>query len=343
MLKTGNILQVTDSLAGVGQSAAIVDGAGLFRVQFSVAANAASSLVHISLTQAVLSDADNNPMTLGTVTAGSITVVNASPPEVTGVAFGSSSWTSPFPDLGGYPIPSGSAQLNPLPWFKLDTVSITFNEAVTVTQGSLAITGINVASYASSGFSYNSATLTATWTFATAFDDDRLTLALASTGANAVTGGGLALDGEWTNGVSTFSSGDGTPGGDFDFNVNILPGDVNATGTVNILDTVVTRNHQFSSFGSGNYSILDDVDGNGSVSIIDTIDVRNRQFTGLPTVPSPGAVGSMSSVTPAAALHCKQRTLRSRPRPRIPWLRTSIHRPASSRVCSGQCCRADCQ
>ncbi|HET6250034.1 MAG TPA: ELWxxDGT repeat protein [Tepidisphaeraceae bacterium] len=204
-------------------------------------------------------------------------------PQVAGVSFGSSQWTSAFPDAGGYAIPTGPAQLTDLPWINLDTISITFTEAVNITQNSLSITGVNIAAYTASGFSYNAATFTATWTFAVPFGADKLLLTLASTGVNAVTdAAGKPLNGAWNNGSGAFPSG-GAAGGDFNFNVNILPGDVDGSGAVNIIDTVATRNLQFNSAGSPAYSIFNDVDGNGSISIIDTINVRNRQFTSLPT------------------------------------------------------------
>jgi hypothetical protein len=204
-------------------------------------------------------------------------------PTVTGVTFRSSGWNASFPDASGYAVPGGAGQLLDLPWINLDTISIGFSENVAVTQNSLGVFGVNVLSYVSSGFSYNATTFTATWTFSTAFGADRLRLSLASSGANAVVdASGNKLDGAWVNGATAFPSGDGAAGNDFNFDVNILPGDTDRSGSVNIIDTVSTRNLQFNSVGSSGYSIFNDVDGNASISIIDTIDVRNRQFTSLP-------------------------------------------------------------
>ena len=108
---------------------------------------------------------------------------------------------------------------------------------------------------------------------------------LAATGTNAVTSsaGGVALDGTWANGASAFPSGAGAPGTGFDFDLNVLPGDVAQNGgPVNILDVVKTRNLQLTSPGIGNYSPMYDVTGGGNITILDVIDVRNRQLSSLP-------------------------------------------------------------
>ena len=49
---------------------------------------------------------------------------------------------------------------------------------------------------------------------------------------------GAALDGDWTTSVSTFAagSGNGAPGGDFNFRFNVLPGDSNADGSISSSD-----------------------------------------------------------------------------------------------------------
>jgi hypothetical protein len=207
-------------------------------------------------------------------------------PVVTAVSVDSTSWSSSFPDASGYAIPTGSSQLTDLPWINLNQVNIKFNEAVNVVQGDLTVDGVNTPNYTISNFSYNATTFTATWTFGSAIGDDKLLLDLSGTGGNAVTSatGGVALDGTWTNGSSTFPSGNSAPGTDFDFDLNVLPGDVKQTGgPVTILDVIAVRNEQLTSAGGAGYSPLDDVDGSGSINILDVIDVRNRQLTTLPS------------------------------------------------------------
>ena len=47
---------------------------------------------------------------------------------------------------------------------------------------------------------------------------------------------GNKLNGEWTNQVSSYPSGDAAAGGDFSFRFNVLPGDVNQDDIVDIFD-----------------------------------------------------------------------------------------------------------
>src|SRR5262249_22246412 len=106
---------------------------------------------------------------------------------------------------------------------------------------------------------------------------------------------GNALDGEWSQGASTFPSGDGVPGGDFRFRFNVVPGDVNRNGGVNAQDVILTRNRQGSSVAApANYSVFYDVNGNGGINGQDLILVRNRQGAVLPVgEPSLGTVSSL--------------------------------------------------
>jgi hypothetical protein len=223
-------------------------------------------------------------------------------PTITGVSVDSTAWSSKFPYASGYPIPTGSSQLTDLPWINLNQVNITFNEAVNVAQGDLTVDGVNTPSYTISNFSYNATTFTATWTFGSSIGADKLLLDLSGTGTNAVTStaGSVPLDGTWTNGTSTFPSGNNAPGTDFKFDLNVLPGDVKQTGgPVTILDVIQTRNAQLTSAGGTGYSAFDDVDGGGSVNILDVVDVRNRQLTSLPSG-TPAIATAAAQVAPAA-------------------------------------------
>jgi hypothetical protein len=148
------------------------------------------------------------------------------------------------------------------------------------------VDGVNTPSYTISNFSYNATTFTATWTLGSSIGADKLLLDLSGTGTNAVTSatGNVALDGTWTNGTSTFPSGNNAPGTDFKFDLNVLPGDVKQTGgPVTILDVIAVRNEQLTSAGGAGYSPLYDVDGSGSINILDVVDVRNRQLSSLPS------------------------------------------------------------
>jgi hypothetical protein len=238
----------------------------------------------------ITTDQRGDPRSInGAVDIGSVEVgaaVSTPTPVVTGVSVDSTAWASSFPYASGYPIPTGSSQLTDLPWINLNQVNVTFNEAVNVAQGDLTINGVNTPNYTISNFSYNPTAFTATWTLGSSIAADKLVLDLSGTGNNAVTSatGDVPLDGGWTNGTSTFPSGNNSPGTNFDFDVNVLPGDVKQTGgPVTILDVIAVRNAQLTSAENTGYSPLDDVDGSGSINILDVVDVRNRQLTSLPT------------------------------------------------------------
>jgi hypothetical protein len=91
-------------------------------------------------------------------------------------------------------------------------------------------------------FDYDLATMTATWRFEGWTLGDQYAISLS----DAVTDiEGNRLDGEWVNpvarstinaAVSEFPSGDGEPGGDFNFAATLLNGDFNLDGVVNQTD-----------------------------------------------------------------------------------------------------------
>lgn len=223
-------------------------------------------------------------------------------PQVTNVLVDGQNWTSPA--LGGsYAIPVGSAsQTQPLPWTNVNQIQVAFSEDVNVQQSSLVLTGVGGA-YAISGFSYNASTFTATWTLSTPIAADKLHIALASTGPAAVTSvaGGISLDGEWTDNVSTYPSGNVTAGGDFNFAFNVLPGDVNQDGVVDIQDLTSVANHWLGAGPTG------DVNADGAVDIQDLTALANHW---LQTLPAGGGGGGgeadaavvISDSAPAAPL-----------------------------------------
>ncbi|HEY4308586.1 MAG TPA: Calx-beta domain-containing protein [Pirellulales bacterium] len=231
--------------------------------------------------------------------------VAATPPTITGVVVDGTSWSptalSALQAAGqgnglGYSFPVGStAQLNSLPWGNVNQVQVTFSEAVNVSQSSLSVTGVN-GSYAVSNFSYNPSTFTATWTLVNGISRDRLNLVVHASGAGAVTDtAGDPLDGEWTNGVSSYPSGNGTAGGDFNFGFNVLPGDANQDGVVNAQDLAIVSSGWLKSGPHG------DVNADG---IINAQDLAAISSSWLATLPAGGAQASVESaavtVAPAA-------------------------------------------
>jgi hypothetical protein len=119
-----------------------------------------------------------------------------------------------------------------------DTIAIQFTENVLqVRPDSLQLVGLFFGSAlpallpGAEGFAYDDASRTATWSFASPLPADQYYLSLQE---SVLDSDGNALDGEWSNPfsvettnalVSQFPSGNGEPGGDFNFVFTILPGD----------------------------------------------------------------------------------------------------------------------
>jgi hypothetical protein len=213
-------------------------------------------------------------------------------PAVVAVEVASTSWSETFVDylqsasLGqeGYAIPLGSsAQSATLTWTNLDQIKIRFNKDVIVDSADLSLSGINATAYGFSDFHYDPQTRFATWTLTTPLDRDRLRLDLDAGGFGAVRDlENNILDGEWTNNVSTVS-GNGTAGGDFQFNFNVLPTDVNNSANVTSFDYVYIRQLEGKSTTSPGYIAKRDIDGSGLIDSTDWQEAIDRYFETLPT------------------------------------------------------------
>jgi hypothetical protein len=107
---------------------------------------------------------------------------------------------------------------------------------------------------------------------------------------------GQALDGDWTNGVSSFPSGNGIGGDDFKFQINVLPGDVDKNNCVNIADLYVVSSKVGKNAGDTGYSYRCDIDGNGSNNTTD-YNLAYARFGNL--LPS-GSPAGMTNDAPTA-------------------------------------------
>ena len=99
----------------------------------------------------------------------------------------------------------------------------------------------------------------------------------------------FAPDTEWTDPVGattdSFPSGNGVPGGDFKFGVNVLAGDVNGHGKVDGADLLqVRRRMSIVKPAPGLYNIFFDVNGDGVINATDLAWVRRQQQQSLPAV-----------------------------------------------------------
>jgi VCBS repeat-containing protein len=307
-------LRVTDALET--GAAPLDNGDGLFRVRFRVAPDIVSE-VPISFTALFTNLADENGQPLPIDRAGgAIAITELAAPKVAEVLVRGSDWTPEFlgalhPQGLGYPVPAGQAQLADLPWRNIDQIVVRFNEHVDVDREDLIVRGVNTATYAITGFNYDPATFTARWTFQAPLAADKLRIDLAGDGLDPIrNANNVRLDGNWTDGGAAFPSGNGRSGGNFLFRMDILPGNVDQEGPTNVLDTIKTRNRQFTSVGDANYSPLFDVNGSGRIDIFDTVQVRNLQFTDLPAG-QPGSAGSPAAApSPAPAITATRRIAR---------------------------------
>ena len=177
-------------------------------------------------------------------------MLSGNAPKVVDIEVAGTAWSSAFVGylqshgLGtnGYSIPQGSsAQSTSLTWTNINQIILTFDKDVIVKAADLSISGMNSTTYGFSDFHYDPQKYVATWTLNAAIYKDRLRLDLDANGADPVRDlSGNVLDGEWTNNSSTVS-GNGTAGGDFQFNFNVLPTDVNNSGGITSYDYVFIR------------------------------------------------------------------------------------------------------
>ncbi len=166
-------------------------------------------------------------------------------------------------------------QLRTVPVGAADTISIVFSENVNIEASYLRVVGYNMANVPTLvDFSYDAETFTATWRFENLTANDNYIISLSDAVTNTQ---GYRLDGEWGNpGVvntspyygagSTFPSGDGHAGGDFNFVVTLLAGDANRDGYVDETDYDIIQSHLDGSGG------FEDGDFNGD-GVIDATDM----------------------------------------------------------------------
>ncbi|MBI2826572.1 MAG: aryl-sulfate sulfotransferase [Planctomycetia bacterium] len=207
-------------------------------------------------------------------------------PRVTSVQVGSTQWRNAFrnqltaANLGsadGYEVPGGANQLKTLPWSNLNQIVIQFSEDVSVQAEDLVVQGANVPLYDFSSFSYDAENRTGIWTLAAPIDRDNVTLHLDGASAAGVRDlVGNLLDGEWTSGLTNYPSGNGTKGGNLDFQFRVLPGDFNQDSSVNISDI------QQIALSWLQGDPLHDGNGDGLVDISEIQLVAAKWLTALP-------------------------------------------------------------
>jgi hypothetical protein len=241
-----------------------------------------------------------------------VTPADSTPPAVAEVLVSGSAWTDGFLNFlqagglgaGGFLVPGGAAQLSALPWANLNRITIRFSDDVNVQVGDLRVRGVTFPNYGFGGFTYTPATRTAVWALTT-LGAEKLLLDLNATDVNTrVTNlAGLALDGEWNNGADSYPSGNGTAGGDFEFRVNVLAGDADGSGTVDVADlgTLATNFNQTNRGPRHG-----DFDGDAAVNVTDlgTLATNfNRSLpAGNPALAAPASRGRPPTARATAPL-----------------------------------------
>jgi hypothetical protein len=215
-------------------------------------------------------------------------------PAVANVTVGSTQWSSSFLNYlessgqgtNGYSVPVGSSnQLKTLSWTNVNQVRIRFTENVSVAAADLSVSGVNTTAYSFSNFTYDANTWTAVWTLSTSIAKDKVFFDLDADGMDPVrsTASGDILDGAWTDCVSTYPSGNGSGGQDFQFRVNVLPGDADGNNAVNLTDLLLVRGKVGKNAGDAGYNARYDVDGSGGITWDDYGAVNARLGHVLPS------------------------------------------------------------
>ena len=149
-----------------------------------------------------------------------------------------------------------------LPWSNVNQISIAFSEPVNVSASSLTLYNSSNTAISATYVGYNATTNIATWQFATTLVAGEYLINIAGDTVSDLDG--TELDGAWTTSVSTFAggSGDGTPGGDFNFYFDVLPGDALTKDAVNNAAVLAAKLQAGSPTTTTNYRL--DITGQGS-------------------------------------------------------------------------------
>jgi hypothetical protein len=182
----------------------------------------------------------------------------ATPPAVTQVryGYGMNKW-----------IDAAAIAGRTAPW-KITAIAITLSRDVMVDFSDLTYT--SSLGISPTGFTYDSLTFTAVWTFLE-IDRNRVTFRLDGDGP----------DDDFNVGVRAVTGND-PPGGSFlaggdeEWSLDVLFGDVDGTGTVNLVDALLQRGR------NGTTDIWADIDGSGTVNLVDALLLRGRNGTTLP-------------------------------------------------------------
>jgi len=180
----------------------------------------------------------------------------------------------------GYLLPDGVDQSASLPWTGLDTLTIAFSEEVAVDAEDLILSGSGDGPAAPDPVSLDQpAPHIASWRFDAPLEGNKYLIEVFDDVRDAI---GNPLDGEWLDGTTTFPSGDGNSGGDYRFRMNVLPGDGNQDGTVDMSDDALLRVALFSFADEARFVPALDFNGSGMINVRDGLALHRVLSSSLP-------------------------------------------------------------
>ncbi|HEX4131024.1 MAG TPA: choice-of-anchor tandem repeat GloVer-containing protein [Pirellulales bacterium] len=273
------------------------DGSGFETLHsFDASVDGSASYTGLALAGSVLIGTTYYEGVGGNGSLFSITLPNSSPPPpaVLEVAVSGSAWDLSYLDyldsigLGnssvadlGFALGSTGNATDTLSWLNVDTINVLFSKDVNVTQNSLTLLGsadLGLPSLPNiNGFSYDSSTHVATWTFGAPLQYNRDLVNLA---ADSVTDKlGDELDG--TN--------SGTAGSDYNQEFFILPGDTANQQTVTPTEARALVASAGLSTADAGYNYRQDVDGRGTIVVTEAREIVPLSGTAVDSLDDPVA------------------------------------------------------
>ena len=144
----------------------------------------------------------------------------------------------------GYTMLTGASQTKPIPWSTINQIDVQFSGALSATPSATSFKltgGTGGAGHAAAAPSVTSVTSLGgnayrlTLSGSLGYNNYILSIASSSTvfGPAVTDANGAGISGLWTNSSSTFPSGNGLAGSQFNFLFDVLPGDADQSGTTN--------------------------------------------------------------------------------------------------------------
>ncbi|MEZ6076346.1 MAG: hypothetical protein R3C56_11990 [Pirellulaceae bacterium] len=214
---------------------------------------------------------------------------DVTPPRIVSVRVSSQAWDSSYLDRidpeqrTGFPMSALTRQHASLPWTNIDQIQIQFSEDVGATFDSsmIKIFGARIADYQSLfTVNYHMESRVATIQFSEPLSEDKLAIGIHDALSDEA---GNQLDGEWLDGGSQTTSGDGNAGGNFYYRIHVLAGDLSGDGVVlgnDVTAGVLARSKSVSDDG---YYPLSDLDGSGDTTPEEIDLLVSLRGTWLPT------------------------------------------------------------